>query len=522
MSESPEEKETLARAELPYKAEYCKTNRAKCKACKEVMEKDSVKMAIRVKYKGKDFHMTTYYHVPCFFQIKRPTSVAEICSFETLKYEDQMMIQEAVDTKGLSVLGTKVSLPTQKNEKSKEKIKSKKSTKRAPTETVSDVPLVNYNDYTIECKKSGRKATCKVCTGSIEKNMIRIGRMDFDTKLDTNFAGPFYQWYHLECFPIEAEIVGFFGLVEKIPNFDMLEDEHKKMCKEVVKPIKPSESSSKKIKKEVIPEVKKGEDSFKEQSDRFFKLRQLVETMKKKDIEALLNHMKQRSSFRTPSLLTDMATDVLLFGPLAECPECKQQASFVLRSGSYICTKELPESGLCTYETREPKRRLPDVPDELVEKYPFFEEQYKFVGGNRIFPSTLIKAVEQKELEINKIALAGKPLKGLTIGVISFANMLKERPKIVDMIKTFGGKFSTNINNEVFVILSTEKDLASDETSSKLEVAKELNIPFAKHDFLFNIETEDDFLPQLKTCLIGDWDGDIEERCKTKRGVTEN
>lgn len=506
MTES-EDKESLARAQLPFRAEYCKTSRAKCKKCTEKMEANSLKLAVMTKSPFHDGYDPTYYHVPCFFRVKRPSSVAEIRHFETLKYEDQKMLEKAVETNGQSVLGIS-NTDTNNNDNGKAKPKGKKASKRGASST-SNEQLVNYEDYVVEYSKSSR-AVCIHCQEKIEKSLIRFGKLDYNA--ETPFkAGPVPRWHHLECFVKSIDKLEFYGEVKKIPGFGNLEAADRKMLEQKVKPQKPkpvADSGAKKIKTD--PEE---ERLLKEQSDRFFKLRDFVNTMKRKDIELMLEFMNQKHNYKVSSILIDMATDVLLFGPLKNCPRCKQIGTMVLRGTSYICTGG-GETDPCNYETKQPLRDAPDVPDEVVEKYPFFEDEYEFRGGERIFPSVFVKAVEQKEAEDNNTVMAGAPLEGLSIGVISWGSIRTEKGKVQKKIITLGGKLQTSLDKSLFVILSNKDELEKD--TPKIEVAKALGVPFATEGFLFKIESKDDVVPQLSKCLIGEWDGDLDSRFNNK------
>lgn len=522
MSEATEDKESLARSHLPFRAEYCKTGRARCKKCSGPMEANSLKLANLTKSRFHDGYDASFYHVNCFFQIKRPSSVAEIRHFETLKYEDQKLLEKAVETKGLSVLGTNVEV-SEKDEKSDgSKSKSKKGKKRGPLETDSNGSLVNYQDFMVEYAKSNR-AKCNLCEEKIEKNAVRLGKLDYDAETHWK-AGPVPRWFHVECFAKSMEQLEFFGQIEKIKDFGDLEEEDQEILKKKIKPLKIApkilDGDSKKMKKEdeANSDAQKEEKLLKKQSDRFFAVREHVNTMKRKDVEYLLESMKQKSNFKASSMLIDMATDVLLFGPLSICPICKQRGGIELRGSSYICTRGLSEWEQCTYETREPKRGLPDIPEEIMEKYPYFREAYKFKGGARIFPSKFVKAVEQKEAEDNNIVQEGAPLDGLTFGVTSWKAVTIEKSKVQKKIATLGGKIQTALDKSLFVILSNEQELAKD--SPKMEVARALNVPFVTADFILKVETKDDVVPQIKKCLIGNWDGDIEARFK-KMNVKE-
>lgn len=504
-----EDKESVARAHLPYRAEYCKSNRAKCKKCQETMAGGSLKLANMVKSRFHDGYDANYYHVECFFRIKRPTSVAEISHFETLKYEDQKMLEQAIETNGHSVLMGEAATD----------IKSGGKRKSKGTKSASD-QLVNYEDFLVEYAKSSR-AKCALCEDNIMKETVRIGKLDY---ADTSYnGGPIPRWHHVECFVKSQEQLDFFGKIGKVKGFKELEKVDQKMLKSEVKQIDPpkkEEVMTKKIKAET-GEKDNEERLLKKQSDRFFALREQVSKMKHADIEKLLAFMRQKSHYKASTILVDMATDILLFGPLRKCPLCKKSGGMLLRGSSYICTNELDSDGAqCTYETREPGRDAPDFPDEIIEKYPYFEDEYEFRPCKRIFPSKFLKAVEQKEAEDNHVAMDGAPLLGLSLGVITYASLKNDKLLVQKKATTLGAKINTALDKSLFVILTNKLELEKD--TPKVEVAKALNVPFASDGFLFNIKGKEDVVKQLEKSLIGEWDGDLQERFEQMSKVVKS
>lgn len=510
-----DEKESLARAHLPYRAEYCKTSRAKCKKCSNPMDANTLKLANLTKSRFHDGYDANFYHIDCFFQIKRPSSVAEIQNYETLKYEDQQKLEKAIDTRGASILGTKV----ETSSSDKVSKSSRKAKKRDESEAATTGVYVNYDDYVVEYAKSNR-SKCVVCTDKIDKDTVRLGKLDYDAETQWT-GGPVPRWHHVDCFAKTLEQLEFYGKIEKIKNFSELEKVDRKMLKEKIKQIEPpassqaAETNGKRAKMEASGSngqagAEVDEDKMlKKQSDRFFKLREFVDTMKRKDIEQMLEFMKQKSNFKNPSKLVDMATDVLLYGPLKKCPVCKHSRGMVLRGGSYICTRG-DESEPCTYESRDPPRGLPDVPEDIIEKYYSFFDTYKFKGGKRLFPSKFVQAVEKKEALDNNIIPEGGPLEGLSIGVISWSAVVAEKSKVQKRVAELGGKIQTVLEKSMFVILSNEMEI--EKNSPKIEVAKCLNIPFCTPEFLFRINKKEDVLSEVKKCIIGEWDGDLAER----------
>lgn len=503
-----EEKESVARSHLPYRAEYCKTSRARCKKCNEPMLAGSLKLASSTKsrfHDGYDYH---FHHLDCFFRIKRPASVAEIGHFETLKYDDQKMLEKAIETKGSSIM-----------KKSPDEISSKSKAATAGKKKKRDEPaadLKNYEDFLVEYAKSSR-SQCIKCEKKIEKDLVRIGKLDYNA--DTAFkGGPIPRWYHSECFAKCLEKLEFDGDISKINGFDELEKSDQKSLKRSIKPEPKKELADgdvKRPKKEDEDVDVEEEKALKKQSDRFFRLRECVATMKRKEMEVMLELMRQKHDFKHNTTgLVDAATDVLMFGPIDKCPECKQFGFMQLRAGRYICTYEKSEGSQCTYETIEPSRSKPFVPEEIMDSYDFFGS-LRLKVRKRLFPKNLRKAVEEKEAEINATVMEDGPLEGLTLGVTSWQAINADKTKVQNKVTMLGGTLVTALDRSLFVILTSEEELSKE--TPKIEVAKALEVPFANEKFLFSLKTKADVVKELSKCLIGEWDGDLTERFEQMR-----
>lgn len=506
------DKQSFARSHLPYRAEYCATSRAVCKKCDRCMVEGSLKLAYLRRSRFHDGYDSVFYHMKCFFQVKRPTSIAEIRNFETLKYEDQKILEKAIETRGLSL---------DVDERPRDDENSKRSNKKPIKRDINQTNTIttNFNDFMIEYAKSGR-SKCNLCERAIESRTVRIGKLDFDAETPWN-GGPVARWFHQECFAKSLEQLEYYGDIDNIPGFDKLDLEDQALVKKNVKTIKPlsilkkeTNTCVKKIKSEPDQNGNRADENEEErllrsQSDRFFELRDLVSQMKRKDLEYLMKHMNQKIDYKATSQLVDAASDTLLFGPIEPCPECKQLASIVLRGASYICTSAKSEWESCSFETREPKRRKPDIPEDLHDKYDFFED-YKFNGGKRIFPFKLIDAIKQRDNDENNVSTKIKPLDGITIGIIAWKGLGVDKSKMMKKINSLGGKLQTVLDKTLFVIMTSENQIQSDNV--KLPVARELNIPLVSADSLFKIETVDDVVPKLSESLLEPWDGDLQAK----------
>ena len=71
--------------DLPYRAEYAKSGRAKCKACKADIPKGDLRLAAMIQSPFFDGKQANWFHWNCFFSRNRPTAVGEIAHFDSLR-----------------------------------------------------------------------------------------------------------------------------------------------------------------------------------------------------------------------------------------------------------------------------------------------------------------------------------------------------------------------------------------------------------------------------------------------------
>lgn len=512
-----DEAKSANRENKPFRAEYAASSRAKCKKCEENIEKDSLKMAFMVKSRFHDGHDAKYHHLKCFYQIKRPKTIAEIGNYEKLKFEDQKLLEKAIETNGASILGPgQHAVPEEKVSAKRASKISKESGKSKKREAKDTTDGTNYSDYMVELAKSNR-STCNSCHEKIAKSLVRIGKLNFDVDMDAVYAanGPTYKWHHLECFGKHCSELDFYGDPKLIPGFENLEKEDQKSIRNIVKPVKKEngvengESLQKKTKlsDEETKKIADEEKKLKRQSDKYYALREIVSAMKKNDIAEMMQHMNQKSDYKNRLLLVEMATDVMLFGPLEPCPKCKGQ--LILKSSAYICIGGSEEDP-CTYETRDPNRGAPDVPGELVEKYPYFADEYIFKPRKRLFPSKLVDAIKTKEAELSKTPADNGPLRGLKIGVSSWKFILTDQSKVEARIISLGAQLQTAIEKNIFFLVTTQEEVAK--KGPKLEVASALDIPFVTAKCLFDIKDESNVCDAIKDNLVESYELDLQKR----------
>ena len=82
--------------EKGFKVEYAKSGRAGCKACKEKIAQDSLRLGKMVPSPHFDGYQPNWFHVKCYFAKKNSrieNGVADIEGFMDIKYEDQKLIK---------------------------------------------------------------------------------------------------------------------------------------------------------------------------------------------------------------------------------------------------------------------------------------------------------------------------------------------------------------------------------------------------------------------------------------------
>uniref|UniRef100_A0AC34G292 PARP-type domain-containing protein n=1 Tax=Panagrolaimus sp. ES5 TaxID=591445 RepID=A0AC34G292_9BILA len=82
----------------PFGAEYAKTGRAKCKACREPISQGSLRMCTRTKSHFFDGLQDNWFHYECFWKRSKPDLLSEgnIRGMESLKWDDQEKIRQRI------------------------------------------------------------------------------------------------------------------------------------------------------------------------------------------------------------------------------------------------------------------------------------------------------------------------------------------------------------------------------------------------------------------------------------------
>lgn len=131
---------------------------------------------------------------------------------------------------------------------------------------------------------------------------------------------------------------------------------------------------TKKIKVEQKDDADKAADDALEQTifqqnEIFHEYRDSLAQLELKHLNRILNVNKQDIIDGTDETgVRNQCADIMTFGALEKCTKC--QGQFVFNKWNYICTGDLSEWAKCDRMTTEPKRRVCQLPSELLTGYP--------------------------------------------------------------------------------------------------------------------------------------------------------
>ncbi|KAG5666647.1 hypothetical protein PVAND_014663 [Polypedilum vanderplanki] len=221
--------------ERPYKTEYAKSGRAKCRKCRKILKKGELRLGVWVESNFFDGKTCQWYHLSCFFKNHRPGSIHDIGHYEEMSIEDQKKIHEKLDeNKGLFLPDT--------NEIKKGKRPHSIDEEAAPKNKAI------IKDFGVEYAKSGR-STCVECLKNIDENEIRVKKMDYSSDIGKKFGGK-PMWHHLECFAAKREDYNFYLGGSQLPGISKLLKGDQKIVADVIPTIDLSPSEVKKIKED--------------------------------------------------------------------------------------------------------------------------------------------------------------------------------------------------------------------------------------------------------------------------------
>jgi poly [ADP-ribose] polymerase len=490
--------------DIPYKAEYAKSNRSSCKSCKSVISKDSLRIARMVQSPHFDGKIPHWYHYSCFFKKFLPGSTADVSGYHGLRWEDQEKIKEHLSGKG-SGSGS-----------------GKKGSGSAEQKTTQ----LNH-DFQVEYAKSGR-STCRKCYQLIEKGALRVAKMEEPDPEEYGFSGErIPRWHHYSCLKKELMVGGLTA--DMIPGFKQLKKADKDTMNE---DLGTAVASGKKrgaggIEETDAPagkkskEEKKEEKQLKDQSQLLWSVRDMLSrNLSMAEMRELLTHNRQEIPSGESKLL-DRCCDGMVFGALKKCTTCKAgQLVYSSTACCYVCTGNISGWTKCSAQTQEPETVAWKIPAGMKENSDELKK-FKFSKRARVFPKltappkpTKTKSSEstdgpsKEEPQTKSIPqkLASVDTKTLLLGglnVVIVGRLSKSQAKLAESVTKLGGKVVSKATEEVDICISKKDEVVK--LSSKMLDVKVADIPVVDESVLLWTPNPGDSPPSLEDNCISDW-----------------
>ncbi|XP_013395651.1 poly [ADP-ribose] polymerase 1 [Lingula anatina] len=465
--------------DLPFKAEYAKSNRASCKKCKELISKDTLRLAVMVQSPHFDGKIPNWFHYKCFWTKAKVLAAHDIHGFDALRWDDQKKIKDHIEGGG--------------------------GGDAAPKGGSTAGDDAAYKDFCVEYAKSNR-SKCRGCEEKIEKDAVRISMKEYESER-AKMYGPQDRWHHVDCFVENRDELQFSSDMnpDKIPGYKSLKKEDKEMVKEKLgagssgkkrKGDKKKEVPNKKAKKEETEEEK----ALKEQSEMIWKIRDnLQKAVSNVALKGLLDYNDQQIPSGESKLLDNVA-DCMAFGALKNCPECKE-GQLVYSSDGYKCTGNLSAWTKCMYVTKNPARKAFKIPTEYHDVE--FLKKYKYVKKERVWPKVSVVTTEGP-ISSSGVALGtDKPLHNMKFVIIGRTKMSKDA--ITKAVNAMGGMIVSKLDKTVAACISSEAEVQKN--SKKIQEAKSADVHVVSEDFLEAAKKGGAVL-MIKEKSICDWGSD--------------
>jgi len=498
--------------DLPYRAEYAKSGRAKCKACKVEIPKGDMRLAAMVQSPFFDGKQANWFHWNCFFMRNRPAACGEIAHFDSLRWEDQEKINKRIEE------GPGAALVDANGKKGK----GKKGGKGAAGQVVDGTLL---GDFRTEYAKSGA-AKCRKCEEKIKKGEVRICKKDYDDDRAKQY-GPLDRWYMVDCFAEAREEMVFFCAADQLPGFNTLsKDDQDMLLKKLPKVKRKLESNgkdepdSKKVKLEVKDDPAEAalKSKMKKQNTKMFYYRDLLKKhLKKQDLYNLLEHNKQDIPTGEDSAL-DRLCDIMTFGALERCKECGN-GQFVYQSGvGYRCQGDMSEWTKCSVVSQDPARRDFKVPKDYKQEHDFLS-MYQPKTGTRVIPNLPGVPKSSNSSNSHKEGQGTSTSALLPLQNMKFVLSGKmDKEKYQGKIEALGGKVSNSVTKETIALISDKDTLK--ENRSKVKDARKEDVPVITKEFLAGVKTEG-VVSMVRQFTISEWGREPDTKIQKARADAE-
>ncbi|KAM0731843.1 Poly [ADP-ribose] polymerase [Formica fusca] len=467
--------------DLPYRAEYAKSDRSKCQSCKQSIAKQSLRLAAIVQSPVHDGTIPKWYHYKCFFLKQRPKSTADIACFDEIRHEDQEVIQKKIEE---SLNAPPVSG------------KGRKRTKGGAG---------GSGDFRVEYAKSN-KSTCKGCDEKIIKDEMRISKKDYESAEARRFGG-LDRWHHVECFVKLRADLGYYGSGDELPGTKELSKEDKNSLKTALPKMTQGDMPPpvKKIKDE--PEDAEDAKLMKKQNEELYAIKDQISDLEKNKLVALLEKNHQEIPTGTSNIV-NLVSDILYFGALEPCPKCKGQ--LIYNSGlGYKCTGNVTEWTKCDYVTQDPKRKKCEIPSEMKKTFPI--KSYKSKVKKRVFKMTAPSSSSSVKEEVDGPKIQGKPRPLKNMQFVILGRTQKDKEELKKEILLLGGTVTTKIHEDLAAVISNQNEL--EKMNKRMEDVQSCDIQVITEDFIEEAkEYTDTPIMLLKKKTISSWGGDINAR----------
>lgn len=473
--------------DFPYRAEYAKSDRSKCQACKQPISKLSLRISTVVQSPVHDGKIDRWYHVKCFFLKQRPKSTADIAGFDEIRNDDQDEVRKKIEE------CLKTTAPTSG--------KGRKRTKAAGAGAGS-----GSGDFKVEYAKSN-KSTCRGCNEKIIKSEIRISKKDYESEEARRFGG-LDRWHHVECFAKLRADLGYYGRGDELSGAKELSKEDRESLKTALPKITEGEipPPPKKVKDE--PEDKEELELMKKQNEELYTIRDQISGLGKNKLIAILEKNRQEVPTGESNIL-NLLSDILYFGALEPCPKCKGQLTYSSGLG-YKCTGNVTEWTKCEYVTQDPKRKKCEIPSDMKKEFPI--KSYKSKVKKRVFKVTASSSsIKKEEDEADGPKVQGRPRPLRDMQFLILGKTEKNKEELKKEILLLGGVVTTKIHQDLAAVISNQNEV--DKMNKRMEEVKSHDIQVVTEDFIQEAkEYTDAPIMLLKNKTISSWGGDINAR----------
>ncbi|KAK6179955.1 hypothetical protein SNE40_012198 [Patella caerulea] len=443
--------------DLPFKAEYAKSDRSSCKACKSNISKDSLRLATMVQSPHFDGKIPNWFHFACFWKRAKVAQPDDIHGFHSLRWEDQQKVKGKIGGGGGG----------------------------GGDGDATDGGNSDATMFTTEYAKSNR-STCRGCEDKIDKGLIRVSKKEFDSQR-AKMYGPQELWHHVDCFVDKKDELEFNVDIKQITGFKSLKKEDQE---ELVKklggagPAKKrkgdtkSEAPAKKVKMEETEEEKQ----LREQSALIWKYRDLLIKNVSNQAMKLMLELNEQNVPPGESKLLDAMSDCLTFGALERCPECKEGQFYYTNEG-YKCSGNMTAWTKCMNIIKNPKRKAFKVPKEFHDVE--FLKKYKYKPNTRIFPVVKVSAIEGPVRDsVDGVLATDKPLDQMKFVIIGKTK--KSKAVLTKEISNLGGTVVSKPDGSVAACISTKNEV--DKKSKGIKEAEKADVHVVSEDFLEDLK----------------------------------